>query len=495
MRRTRAIAVTCLGLLVMILALDINLTSFMDLTGIQGLKAWARVPGATKPRTSASLSSDIHGSPITCDRSHASYDLCTIHGPALLDPAPATISPLDRASPPHAPVKTGPYTRKRDLRALSRVKELTITSSSPPPNATCGATQAAPALVFSAGGYTGNFFHEFSDGLVPLFITVESMFPASNVTLAVVDCRDGWLRKYADVLSHLSRRPVINLDRQEETLCFPSITVALITHAPMTIDPKLLPHPKSLRYLASFLEGVYGGGRAVAPPPSPASGGRPRPVLVSRPRSAGRAFLNQAELEALAERTGFEVRGFAPTHEVRLAESYRLVQESHAMTGVHGAAMTHAVFLRRGSVLLQVVPVGTAWLSEAYFGRPARVLGLEYVEYRIGANESSLAEQYGVDSLAMKDPRAVVGGGVEEDGFVLEVAECEVGLGEVEVVLREGLRQGQGVHGGWRVELALKHAIESRRRICCVTSSLCLVPLHRMSRWDQENSGVDRSSG
>ncbi|XP_030446998.1 xylan glycosyltransferase MUCI21-like [Syzygium oleosum] len=428
MRRISATVATFLGLLVIILALDIDLAVYStDLTLVQGLKGWA---WAIKLKTSASPSSDIHGSPVACDRSHPSYDLCTIDGPALVDPATTTISSLDRASPPQAPMKTRPYTRKRDLRALSRVKELTI-ASSPPPNATCGGvTQAAPALVFSAGGYTGNFFHEFDDGLVPLFITVESIFPDHNVTLAVVDCGDRWLRKYADVLSHLSHRPIINLDRQKETLCFPSITVGLIKHGPMTINPKLLPHPKSLSDFASFLHGVYcGGGRAAAPPPSPEARGRPRLVLVSRPRSAGRAFLNQAELEALAESIGFEVRRFAPTLDMRLAESYRLVQGSHAMVGVHGAAMTHAVFLRPGSVLLQVVPVGTEWLSEAYFGRPAGELGLEYVEYRIEANESSLAEKYGVDSAVLKNPRAVVGGEWEKMSLYLKTQNVRLDMG------------------------------------------------------------------
>ncbi|KAL3731643.1 hypothetical protein ACJRO7_028513 [Eucalyptus globulus] len=425
MRIASAVAAACLGLLVMILALDVNLMSLTDLIGIQVLKgcAWA-----VNLRASASSSSEIHASPVSCDRSHATYDLCTVDGPALLDPATATISSLDRTSPPRAPVKIRPYTRKRDRSALSGVREVTI-ASSPPPNATCGATQAAPALVFSAGGYTGNFFHEFSDGLVPLFITVESIFPDRDVTLAVVDCRDWWLRRYADVLSHFSRRPVINLDRQKETLCFPSITVGLIKHGPMTIDPKLLPHPKSLRDFASFLDGVYGGGGAVAPLPSAAAGGRPRLVLVSRPRSAGRAFLNLGELEALAERIGFEVRRFAPNRGTRLAESCRLVRGSHAMVGVHGAAMTHAVFLRPGSVLLQVVPVGTTWLSEAYFGRPAREMGLEYVEYRIGANESSLAEEYGADSVVLRDPRAVVGGEWKNMRLYLKTQNVRLDLG------------------------------------------------------------------
>ncbi|KAF8021423.1 hypothetical protein BT93_G1761 [Corymbia citriodora subsp. variegata] len=282
-----------------------------------------------------------------------------------------TISSLERTSPPRATVRTRPYMWKRDRRTLRGQGGDHNILTPPRPTPRAAPCSWPPPSCSVPGGYTGNFFHEFSD----------------DVTLAVVDCRDWWLRRYVDVLSGLSHRPVINLDRQKEAFCFPFIM--------------------SLRDFASFLDGICGGGGAVLPPLSPAAGGRPRLVWVSRPRSAGRAFLNLAELEALAERIGFEVRRLVPMRGMRLTESYGLVQGSHAMVGVHGATMTHEVFLWRGLVLLQVVPVGTTWLSEAYFGRPARELGLEHVEYRIAANDSSLAEEYGVDSVVLKDPRAV----------------------------------------------------------------------------------------
>lgn len=53
---------------------------------------------------------------------------------------------------------------------------------------------------------------------------------------------------------------------------------------------------------------------------------------------------------------------------------------------------------------MQVVPIGTKWASRTYFERPARVLGLEYVEYSVEVSESSLGEEYGRESLVVKKP-------------------------------------------------------------------------------------------
>lgn len=51
------------------------------------------------------------------------------------------------------------------------------------------------------------------------------------------------------------------------------------------------------------------------------------------------------------------------------------------MFGVHGAALTHFLFLRPGSVLVQVVPVGLGWVAETCFETPAKAMKLEYIDY------------------------------------------------------------------------------------------------------------------
>jgi len=75
--------------------------------------------------------------------------------------------------------------------------------------------------------------------------------------------------------------------------------------------------------------------------------------------------------------------------------------------GVHGAAMTHLLFMRPGSVCIQVVPRGTDWAAEAYYGEPARRLGLHYMPYRILPSESSLSGRYAEGDPVLADPDAV----------------------------------------------------------------------------------------
>jgi protein O-GlcNAc transferase len=80
------------------------------------------------------------------------------------------------------------------------------------------------------------------------------------------------------------------------------------------------------------------------------------------------------------------------------------------MLAVHGAAMTHLLFLRVGMVLGEIVPIGTDWLAKTFYEKPARVLGLEYMKYKIEVNESSLAEKYGANDLVLNNPQAFVNG-------------------------------------------------------------------------------------
>ncbi|KAM1859178.1 hypothetical protein ACFX13_011514 [Malus domestica] len=78
------------------------------------------------------------------------------------------------------------------------------------------------------------------------------------------------------------------------------------------------------------------------------------------------------------------------------------------MIGVHGAALTHQVFLRPGSVFVQVVPIGLHWAADAFYGKVAKDLNLEYIEYRIGVDESCLVDKYGNKGLLLKDPYALL---------------------------------------------------------------------------------------
>ncbi|KAL9682815.1 hypothetical protein QQ045_014624 [Rhodiola kirilowii] len=60
-----------------------------------------------------------------------------------------------------------------------------------------------------------------------------------------------------------------------------------------------------------------------------------------------------------------------------------------------------------GAVVVQVVPLGLDWPSNAYFGEPSRSMGLNYLNYKIECDESSLVDVYGRDNPVVTDPSTV----------------------------------------------------------------------------------------
>lgn len=341
---------------------------------------------------------------ISCDRSHPLYDWCHLKSPTILEPKEATF--YTRPSTPlmDAPKveKLRPYPRKRDKDTLSNIREITLTtklSHSP-----CSITHDTPALVFSIGGFTGNFFHDFNDGFVPLFITVNTLFPNQEVTLVITDYSEWWYGKYEAVLPQFSNHPIVNLDNQTVTHCFPSVVAGLISHGPMTINPTLIPYRKSFLDFRALLEEGY---RKCLVWPAPKIKGRPRLVLVSRAGPVGRVILNQDNVIKAAQEEGFDVVIFEPSAYTYLCDVYRLINGSHAIMGVHGAALTHSLFLQPGAAFIQVVPLGGDWLARTYFRNLAWGMKLEYMEYKIQPEESTLVEKYGKDHVLIKDPNAI----------------------------------------------------------------------------------------
>lgn len=156
---------------------------------------------------------------------------------------------------------------------------MTITSDAQSPK--CEIQHNVPALAFSAGGYTGNFWHEFNDGFIPLFITVGSVFPDQDFVFVISKARDWWVNKYQILLQTFSKHPIINVDSYTVTHCFTSATLGLISHGFMKIDPTLIPNSKTSIHFRAPLEKVYIHGQTHScKNNSPMI--RPRLVLVSR---------------------------------------------------------------------------------------------------------------------------------------------------------------------------------------------------------------------
>ncbi|KAI3921694.1 hypothetical protein MKW92_053728 [Papaver armeniacum] len=181
-----------------------------------------------------------------------------------------------------------------------------------------------------------------------------------------------------ELLEIFSSYPIINLDNETSTHCFPSATVGLISHGFMTIDPTLLPNSETLRDFRALLESAYAKTGLQTNPTISASTPTPRPrlLVVSRiGENVGRVMSNQAEVVLLAKDIGFDVTVFEPTKFTSVTETT--------------AAMTNLLFLRPGSVFMQVVPIGTDWAAEICYGKPAK------------------ENKYGKDSMVVKDPKSV----------------------------------------------------------------------------------------
>lgn len=316
--------------------------------------------------------------------------------------------------------KIKPYTRKWETGIMKNIQELNLIPKSLNlgTNHECDVHHDVPAVFFSNGGYTGNVYHEFNDGLIPLYITSQHF--NKKVVFVILECHNWWIMKYKDILSQLSDFPPINFSKDNKTHCFKEAIVGLRIHDELTVNPKLMkgtnktivdfrnlmdraywPRIKSLIRDEQRNKKVVENDR------------KKKPKLVILSRRESRAITNENSMVKMAEKIGFQVKVLRPVRTTELAKIYKTLNESDAMVGVHGAAMTHFLFMRPGSVFIQVIPLGTTWASETYYGEPARKLGLKYFGYEIHPKESSLCEKYDKDDPVLRDPRSITKKGWE----------------------------------------------------------------------------------
>ncbi|TVU22189.1 hypothetical protein EJB05_31871 [Eragrostis curvula] len=328
--------------------------------------------------------------PVLCDFSSPRSDVCELKGDVRVLPN-ATIVHLHPSARPRS-WRMKPLARKADRHALARVTEVLIASSHSPINHSasasappCTARHAAPAVVFSAGGYAGNMFHDLTDVLVPLFVTARRY--GGDVHLLVTDAQPWWFDRYGPLLRGLSRHDVVDMDRAGGgVLCYPHVTVGLEFHKEMSVDAARTP--------------------AGTPwPTSPASSGDPT-ACRETPRPSVSA--TAATITRTATAAGFDTAVAEPEQHADLGAFAREVNSRDVLVGVHGAGLANLVFLPAGGVVVQVVPLGglDAMAAED-FGAPARDAGLGYVHYGVAVEESSLARRYPRDHRVLRDPDAV----------------------------------------------------------------------------------------
>lgn len=115
----------------------------------------------------------------------------------------------------------------------------------------------------------------------------------------------------------------------------------------------------------------------------------------------------------MAEEIGFRVEVLKPDPRTELAKIYRALNSSQVMVGVHGAAMTHFLFMKPTSVFIQIIPLGTVWPADVFYGEPAKKLSLKYIGYKILIRESSLSHMFDKNDSLLRDPDSMTKKGWE----------------------------------------------------------------------------------
>ncbi|KAL6646900.1 hypothetical protein ACP70R_015594 [Stipagrostis hirtigluma subsp. patula] len=341
------------------------------------------------------------GKPV-CYESSRRSDTCEAAGDVRVQGRTQTI----HVRPLEQEWKVKPYCRKHDAFALSHVKEWTLR---PLPAAAprCTVNSSATAFVLSTGGFTGNLFHDYTDVLIPAFITARRY--AGEVQFLVSSFKSWWTNKYLQIFQQLSRHEVVDVDNDDEVRCYPSVVVGPTFHRELGVDAsRTAPPGTSMADFRATLRAAFGLERAAAAPSGDRWDIRRRPRLLIISRRSTRRLLNERAMVDMAMSLGFDVRVGDPDVSTDVSKFARLVNSADVMVGVHGAGLTNMVFLPAGAVLIQVVPYGgLEWLARGTFREPAADMEVHYLEYMIQLDETTLSEQYPKDDPVLRDPASV----------------------------------------------------------------------------------------
>ncbi|XP_021861876.2 xylan glycosyltransferase MUCI21 [Spinacia oleracea] len=361
------------------------------------------------------IASSLSIGTLYCDRSHFRTDICFMKGDIRTNSSSSSIILYTQTNTKAAPLSDiptkfeeyelehetiKPYTRKWETSVMNTIDQIHLISKYKPiSHHKCDVSHDVPAIFFSTGGYTGNVYHEFNDGIIPLYITSQQF--NKEVIFVILEYHSWWYTKYQQVLAQLSNyRPII-FNSNSKTHCFQEAVVGLKIHDELTIDSSL--SKANIIGFRNLLSRAFEAPKGLLVVNH--YNKRPRMVLLSRRGSRG--ITNERALVKLAQKIGFDVLILKPNRKTELATIYKAISNSDVMFGVHGAAMTHFLFLNPNCTLVQVIPLGTEWPSETYYGQPAKNMGLKYIGYKIHPRESSLYYKYDKDDPILRDPNSV----------------------------------------------------------------------------------------
>lgn len=351
-----------------------------------------------------------------CDLSDPRYDICEISGDARTLGANRTVlyvPPVGELGADSQEWSIRDQSRKY-LEFVNKVTVKSLNASQAAPE--CTSRHDVPALVFAMNGLTSNPWHDFSDVLIPLFITTRAL--EGEVQFLVSDLQPWFVDKYRLILKNLSRYDIVDFNQDAGVRCYPHLTVGLRSHRDLGIDPARAPRNYSMLDFRLYIREIYSlppagvdipykeANRAASGATTAEQHRKPRMMLINRGRT--RKFVNFPEIVPAVENAGFEVIPIEPRRDLSVEEFSRVVDSCDVLMGAHGAGLTNFFFLRTNAVMLQVVPWGhMEYPAMGFYGGPAREMRLRDVEYSIEAVESTLYDKYGKDNPVISDPESI----------------------------------------------------------------------------------------
>ncbi|CAM0885023.1 unnamed protein product [Alopecurus aequalis] len=349
---------------------------------------------------------------ICCDRSDFNTDVCFMAGDVRTDAASLSFllfPPAHGAS--NATVeeikeeRIRPYTRKWERHLMERIHELRLRTGRPDEAAPdqeqhrCDVVHDAPALVMTAGGYTGNLFHAFNDAFLPAWLTVQHL--RRRVVFVVLAYNPWWAGTFRELVSGLSDHHVIDLLHDKRTHCFPNgAIVGTRFHGVIAVDPARTRDNRTLVDFHNFLAGAYKDVDSTPP-----HQGQRRPRLGIYSRKGTRVIENEAAVARLAESIGYDVSILETANGAPLSSEYAAVSACDVLAGVHGADLTKLLFLRpHRAALLQVAPLGVPPIARGCYAAACGMMEVHYEQYDVEASESSLSRRYAADDVVLADP-------------------------------------------------------------------------------------------
>nr|CAD1838210.1 unnamed protein product [Ananas comosus var. bracteatus] len=172
--------------------------------------------------------------------------------------------------------------------------EITNPEPQDPP---CTVRHNVPAVVFALGGLIGNTWHDFSDVIVPLYLTSRQF--NGEVQFVITDLAPWWVKKYSVILKKLSRYEIIDFDSDKEIHCYPRAVVGLWSHRDFGILPDSPPEGYTMLDFRLFMREAYSLPKDVPISYRDKPEKKPRLMLINRGKT--RRWMNVEEIAKSVE--------------------------------------------------------------------------------------------------------------------------------------------------------------------------------------------------